>query len=181
MASKTALPNISKITWNCCIFSKEQYDVYIVGGLRSWSKCFFQTCVICLAKYFLTFLEIIKITDLITFQLPWMVSHHTCLRTQKIEKGGRGKGSICCWFGASSKTRLAPVPRFILYWSFRHGISNYIRNMTPMQKQKPFGVIAAKDSIILVSRMDLYWNNNVTCYWLWHQMNLNFFLSCLHW
>ena len=68
----------------------------------------------------------------------------------------RGKGSICCWFGASSKTRLAPVPRFILYWSFRHGISNYIRNMTPMQKQKPFGVIAAKDSIILVSRMDLY-------------------------
>ena len=44
----------------------------------------------------------------------------------------------------------------ILYWSFRHGISNYIRNMTPMQKQKPFGVIAAKDSIILVSRMDLY-------------------------
>jgi hypothetical protein len=35
MASKTALPNILKITSNCCIFSKDYYDVYIVGGLRS--------------------------------------------------------------------------------------------------------------------------------------------------
>ena len=48
-----------------------------------------------------------------------MVSHHTCLRTQKIEKGGRGKGSICCWFGASSKTRLAPVPRFHFILEFQ--------------------------------------------------------------
>jgi hypothetical protein len=35
MASRTALPNILKIAPNCCIFSKDQYDVYIVGGLQS--------------------------------------------------------------------------------------------------------------------------------------------------
>ena len=46
MASKTALPNIIKMVSNCHIFSKDWYDVYAVRGLWSWSKYFFQTCVL---------------------------------------------------------------------------------------------------------------------------------------
>ena len=90
---------------NCHIFSKDWYDVYAVRGLWSWSKYFFQTCVLHGAHKWLN--ELISIrrtqillckTELLSPSLNFLKFSHfhnlTLIQKRKIDSSDSMKNNI---------------------------------------------------------------------------------------